>query len=95
MSNKSNKAIKVLIKGKIQGVGYRANTHQKATQLGITGYIRNTTGSTIELVGEGEEESLNKLVDYLKVGPSGAEIEEIDVEWIEATGDHIRFAIKY
>ncbi|TDX51553.1 acylphosphatase [Orenia marismortui] len=95
MSNKDLKAIKAAVKGRIQGVGYRANTHKRATQLGITGYIRNTAGNKVELVAEGKEDDLKELIEFLKVGPSGAEIEKFESEWIEATGDHIRFAIKY
>lgn len=91
----SDKAIKAIVKGRIQGVGYRANTHQKATQLGITGYIRNTSGNEVELVAEGAEENLKELVEFLKVGPSGAEIEEFNFDWQDATGEFIRFAIKY
>ncbi len=91
----SNKAVKVKVKGRIQGVGYRANTHQKATQLGIKGYIRGTSGNEVEVVAEGNEDNLEKLIDFLKVGPDGTEIEAFDVNWIEPTGDFIRFAIKY
>ena len=91
----SIKAIKVNIKGRIQGVGYRANTHQKATRLGIKGYIRSTSGNEVEVVAEGDEDNLKKLIEFLEVGPDGTEIEKFDFEWIEPTDDFIRFAIKY
>jgi len=95
MPNNDLKAIKVVVKGRIQGVGYRANTHKKATQLGITGYIRSVQGREIELVAEGKEEALEELIEFLEEGPSGAEIEECQVEWIEVTDEFIRFSIKY
>ncbi|SJZ88626.1 acylphosphatase [Selenihalanaerobacter shriftii] len=93
MSDKS--AVRVTIQGRVQGVGYRTFAHQKSTQLGLTGYIRNLGGNEVEVVAEGEEGSLEQLIDFLEVGPTRAEIEEVDTEWIDYTGDHIRFAIKY
>ena len=88
-------AVRVTIEGRVQGVGYRTFTHQKATQLGITGYIRNLGGNEVEVVAEGEKGSLEELVEYLEDGPARAEIEDVDLEWIDYTGDYIRFAIKY
>lgn len=91
----SNKAIKANIKGRIQGVGYRADTHKKATQLGINGYVRTTSGNEIEVLAEGEKENLEKLIEFLEEGPTGAEIEKFDVEWIEPENEYFRFTIKY
>ena len=91
----SKKAIKSLIKGRVQGVGYRASVHKKATSWGLKGYIRGIAGNKLEVVAEGEKESLLELCDFLKVGPNGAEVEKFDSEWIEPTNDYIRFAIKY
>ena len=91
----TEKAIKVVVKGRVQGVGYRAFTHQKATQLGLKGYVRSSNGNEVEVVAEGKAESLEELVDLLETGPARAEIEEVEWEWIDATDEHIRFAIKY
>lgn len=91
----TNKAIKSTVKGRVQGVGYRASVHKKATSLGLKGYIRGLAGNKLEVIAEGEEESLIELCDFLKVGPNGAEVEKFDLEWIEPTDDYIRFAIKY
>ncbi|MCK8827573.1 acylphosphatase [Natroniella acetigena] len=89
------KAIKANVKGRIQGVGYRASTHQKATRLGIKGYVKSTSGNELEVVAEGTEQKLEELVKFLEEGPSKAEVEEFNYEWIEPTEDFIRFAIKY
>ncbi|ADL12867.1 acylphosphatase [Acetohalobium arabaticum] len=88
-------AIKAVVKGRVQGVGYRAFTHQKATKLGLRGYVRSSDGNEVEVIAEGEKESLEELVDLLETGPTRAEINEVKWEWIDATDDYIRFAIKY
>ncbi|MCK8817672.1 acylphosphatase [Natroniella sulfidigena] len=91
----TKKAIKANVKGRIQGVGYRASTHQKATRLGIKGYVKSSSGSEIEVVAEGEEEKIEELIQYLQEGPNKAEVEDFSYDWIEPTEDFIRFAIKY
>jgi acylphosphatase len=88
-------AIKATVTGRVQGVGYRTFTHQKATQMGLKGYIRNLGGNEVEVVAEGKRDSLEELVELLKTGPTRAEIEEVDWDWIECDDDYIRFAIKY
>ncbi len=95
MSDNDVKAIKAQAEGRIQGVGYRANAHKRATQLGIKGYIRNISGNQVELVAEGTEKDLKELVDFLEEGPARAEIESFTYDWIEATNSFIRFSIKY
>lgn len=90
-----DKAIKVAVEGRIQGVGYRAFIQQKATKLGLKGYIRNSGGSEVEVVAEGAEDSLEELLDFLESGPTRAEIEDVSWQWIDLSGDYIRFSIKY
>ena len=91
----TNKAVKVTVKGRIQGVAYRASTQQKATRLGITGYIRNVSGNEVEVLAQGSENDLSELIEFLESGTSGAEIDEFDYEWVEHDDEHFRFTIKY
>ncbi len=91
----AEKAIEALVTGRLQGVGYRSSIQQRATRLGIKGYIRNQSGNQVKIVAEGAEESLKELIDFLREGPTRAEIENYDVEWIEPDGDFFRFSIKY
>lgn len=91
----ADKAVRVTVKGRIQGVAYRASTQQKATRLGITGYIRNVSGNEVEVLAQGTENDLSELISFLESGTSGAEIDEFDYEWIEPDEDHFRFTIKY
>ena len=89
-------SIKVTMYGRVQGVFFRAFTSERATGLGLTGYVRNLPGgNAVEVVADGEREKLEKLLDYLKAGPPGAWVKKLSTEWGEYTGSFPRFSVKY
>ena len=49
----------------------------------------------VEVYAEGERANLEKLIDFLKVGPPGARVERVETDWSEYTGDYSRFGITY
>ena len=73
-------AIHCIVKGKVQGVWYRQSTLEKASQLGITGWVRNKTNGDVELVACGDELSLSKLKEWLWQGPPMASVTEVLIE---------------
>lgn len=83
----------VHISGKVQGVFFRASTQQQAIELGLTGYARNLIDGDVEVVACGGHDSVEKLVDWLKVGPERAEVTNIQVRDI-AWQEHAFFAIE-
>ncbi len=91
---RSKKSLHALISGIVQGVGYRYFTYRRAVALGLTGYVRNMVDGRVEVVAEGDEESLQQLLQELKVGPSFASVEEVKVEWGPYTGQYSHFEIK-
>ena len=91
----SDKAIKAVVEGRLQGVSYRASTQQQATRLGITGYVKNAGGNKVEVIAEGEEADLEKLIEFLQEGTSRSEVKKFEVDWREAEGEYFRFSIKY
>lgn len=91
----SDKAIKAVVEGRLQGVSYRASTQQQATRLGITGYVKNAGGNKVEVIAEGEEADLEKLIEFLQEGTSRSEVKNFEVDWREAEGEYFRFSIKY
>ncbi len=80
-------ACRVTVRGRVQGVGFRWHARRRAQQLGVTGWVRNTSSGSIEAHVEGEREGVELLLDWLAVGPPSArvsELEEVSVEPIEA-----------
>jgi len=90
---KSN--IHVIIKGRVQGVWFRASTKQKAEQLDITGWVRNTADGHVEAIFEGEENNIREMLEWCHHGPPMAEIEKVEVKNQMATNGFNGFTIKY
>jgi len=83
------------LSGRVQGVFFRKYTLECALRLGIKGWVRNLKDGRVEVVGEGERESLEKFLEFLKKGPEGARVEEIEVEWKEKPKGFRDFRIIY
>ncbi len=71
---------RLLIEGRVQGVYYRASAQARAEDLGITGYTRNLSDGRVEVLAEGEEQTLIQLLDWCWGGPPEATVKHIDVE---------------
>lgn len=70
---------RLLIKGKVQGVFYRATASEIAEQLELTGWIRNTDEGHVEAVVTGPEEKLDAFVDWCRQGPPRAVVSAVEV----------------
>jgi len=86
---------RAIVRGLVQGVNFRYYTRQRATQLGLTGYVKNRWDGTVEVVAEGEEGPLRELLAWLRVGPRWAQVEDVDVAWGEPTGEFKRFEVRF
>ena len=73
--------ITVLVRGHVQGVGYRAFARRRALDLDLAGYVENLTDGRVEIVAEGDETKLQVLLVKLRMGPAHAEVEDVDVQW--------------
>jgi acylphosphatase len=62
-----------------------------ARGLKINGFVRNMPDGNVELVGEGEEEGLNRLIDWCRKGPPGAHVINVETKWEEPTGEFTGF----
>jgi len=75
--------IHLQISGKVQGVYFRASAKEAAEQLGLTGWVKNSANGDVESVANGSEEKLAKFVEWCKMGPPGAKVENVVVKNIE------------
>jgi acylphosphatase len=83
------------IRGRVQGVFFRAHTQEEAKRLGIKGFVQNTPDGKVEAVAEGEKAVLEKFLEWCGHGPSMAMVDGVDAEWSEATGEFKEFGIRY
>ncbi|MEE8497569.1 MAG: acylphosphatase [Acidimicrobiia bacterium] len=75
------------VHGRVQGVGFRWHARRRAQQLGVTGWVRNTSSGSVDAHLEGEREAVEALLAWFAVGPPSAHItglEEVLTEPIEA-----------
>ncbi|BFH74291.1 acylphosphatase [Sulfurisphaera javensis] len=86
------KRMYVIVKGKVQGVGFRKWVQIHAVRLGIKGYAKNLEdGETVEIVAEGYEEALQKLLEYIRRGPPLAKVEHVEYRFLEYKGEFDSF----
>jgi acylphosphatase len=78
-------ARRVLIGGRVQGVGFRMFAAARAAAEGIHGYARNLPDGRVEVVMEGDDEAVDRMELALRRGPSHAQVESFDVEDTHAT----------
>src|SRR5829696_7490436 len=71
------KTVRLVIKGKVQGVFYRATSREKAIELGIKGWVKNTQDGNVEILASGEKENLEKFIDWCRKGPPNALVVDV------------------
>ena len=82
--------------GRVQGVYFRYFVRNIARKLGLKGYVRNlASGDAVEVQAEGEKLQLNKLLEQLKVGPPGAWVKGVEIDWSDYSGQFTDFSVRY
>jgi len=89
------KKVTAHISGRVQGVGYRYFVLQRAQSLERAGYVRNLRDGRVEVVAEGDEQSLKSLLEGLQQGPAGAIVEKLETSWLKSEGNLITFEVKF
>ncbi len=74
------KTVRLIIKGKVQGVFYRATAKDVADLIGVNGWVRNLTNNDVEITATAAEDVLQKFIAWCKQGPPKARVDEVIVE---------------
>lgn len=82
----STRSYKIIISGKVQGVGYRFNAQAMAHKLNLTGFVKNRHDGTVLACAEGEEEKINRFIEWCHTGPRWADVTEVMAEEQELQG---------
>lgn len=85
----------VTVAGRVQGVFFRAETKREAERYGVKGWVRNMSDGNVEAIFEGEEESVKRLIEFCRLGPSGAEVTNVNVRWGPYRDEFRRFDVRY
>lgn len=89
------KTFKILLSGRVQGVGYRYFTESRAVKYNIKGYVKNTRDRKVEIVCQGEEEDLERFIDEVKKGPSLAVVTDVKIERLDNSPIYYDFEIRF
>ena len=76
----------VLITGIVQGVNFRFYTNQRANMIGLDGWVKNLDSGDVEAVFEGPKDAVDEMIAWCKVGPTNAEVEDVDVTFEKLEG---------
>jgi acylphosphatase len=76
------KTIQVLVKGKVQGVFFRATAKEKAEELNLKGWVKNSEEGNVEAMVTGEDAALNAFVAWCYKGPLRAQVSEVEVNTV-------------
>ena len=88
--------VKIRVCGRVQGVGFRFFTYQQVTKLGLVGYVKNLDNGDVEIVAQGDNISINKLLQWVEQGgPASARITAINVTELIPEKQLNAFNIRY
>jgi DNA ligase D-like protein (predicted 3'-phosphoesterase) len=94
VSEQAAAAVRATVRGRVQGVGFRYTTVERARELGVLGWVRNEDDGSVGVHAEGEEAAVEELLAFLREGPPGAAVEEVEVEPLKKTEGHEQFAVR-
>jgi len=87
-------ARRLIVSGRVQGVGFRYFTKDTAAREGVTGWVRNRSDGGVEAHVEGEREAVDRVERTIRRGPRGARVINVDVEADEPGGTYASFTIE-
>ena len=79
--------VRVRIRGRVQGVFFRAKARERAESLGVAGWIGNASDGSVEAVFEGDDEQVESLLAWCRRGPAGARVDEVETVREEPAGE--------
>src|SRR2546423_6717367 len=79
--------VHVFISGKVQGVGFRNFTKERADELGVKGWVKNLTDGRVESVMQGKGDAVEKLVESVRRGPASARVDGVEVKEEKIAGE--------
>lgn len=88
--------IHTVVRGMVQGIGYRWFVQREAKKLNLTGWVKNLRNGDVEIEAEGNKEDLNKFLYYVRNNHPWARVDELTIEWMsQVKCDNSDFSIRF
>ncbi|AIE59081.1 acylphosphatase [Bacillus methanolicus MGA3] len=87
--------LRIIVSGKVQGVGFRYFTQMKANTYGITGWVRNQPNGNVEIIAEGNKDDLALFLASIKEGNPFSRVSHMEIEEVNEISGFTSFTIKY
>jgi acylphosphatase len=88
-----HRRVRVIVRGRVQGVAFRAHTADQARRAGVAGWVRNRPDGTVEAAFEGRRSAVDELLAFVRRGPRAARVDDLEVHEEPLAGD-ARFEIR-
>ena len=89
------RAIRAVVAGRVQGVGFRFATREEARRRGVTGWVRNLPDGRVEVMAQGREPVVDGFAAWLAKGPRLATVVDVDVVSVEPEADLATFSVRF
>ena len=87
--------LKITVKGRVQGVGYRWFARENAQDLSLYGYVKNLPDGNVEVLAQGEPEKVWKLTKLLREGPSFSNVIDLDITELSSDQIYTSFEVSF
>ncbi len=85
----------IILHGRVQNVSFRIGAQKQAILNSLKGWVKNNSDGTVEIIVEGTEENIKKLLGWCSQGPISADVDDMKIEWLEPTSEFTTFSIRY
>lgn len=89
----AQKRVNIVVRGRVQGVFFRAGAQREARRLGLTGWTKHRADGGLEFLVEGEEDDVKDFLAWVQHGPSTARVDKVETRWRGYTGEFAEFRI--
>ena len=90
------KTVRIIVTGRVQGVGFRYFTVRCANDLGLCGWVRNLPDGSVETAIQGQGEKVEEMIGLLRQGPGAANVSGLEIEEIESGSEELSgFAMRF
>ena len=87
------KRLRIIVSGRVQGVGFRWATQKTARQLGVNGYVRNLPNGDVEIVVEGDDTAIDRMISWARKGPAWARVDNLKMDEIAGPAEYTEFGV--